>query len=426
MEEGRLVKYQVFQRLVSVKRHTIATSLLLCTAVALGFYLREYSMGFQSIHIRNSHSHVSAGHWYVWRADSHNTGRGKGMAVGCKRWEHIPGYPSSGVCSAAVVGSSGLAYVAVRGTSDYLYALDPSSGRERWATQIDQFKQGTHRHNAAELDFCVSSPAVAADGTVYVGSDDGHLYAINGTTGRIDWTFDSGAEIIGSPNLDFDGTVYFGNQAGWLYAVDGKSGHCRWSRQVKGGLPATPAVSSYGVVYFATSGGLLALDATTGNVLWRFPRPAGRSFPVICEDGVVITCCDGPEGNVVLVDGRSGKIRWTFSAGFEPTGPALARDGLVYVGTSHGQVGKLYALEAMTGKEKWRFDRFVGNYPPSIAGNGDLYITVPPKLIALDGRTGRLKWRLDLQLPTHVSSPTIGPDGTVYIGTGDGRLIAVR
>ncbi len=69
-----------------------------------------------------------------------------------------------------------------------------------------------------------SSPAIAADGTVYVGSSDKKLYAISppasGASGVLRWAFATGERIESSPAIGPDGTVYVGSFDGTLYAIE--------------------------------------------------------------------------------------------------------------------------------------------------------------------------------------------------------------
>ena len=65
----------------------------------------------------------------------------------------------------------------------------------------------------------LSSPAIGPDGTVYVGSWDGKLYAINGKTGAKLWEFETGGEVDSSPAIGSDGTVYVGSNDKKLYAI---------------------------------------------------------------------------------------------------------------------------------------------------------------------------------------------------------------
>ena len=65
-----------------------------------------------------------------------------------------------------------------------------------------------------------SSPAIGSDGTVYVGSWDKKLYAINGKSGVKLWEFETGGAIVSSsPAIGSDGTVYVGSQDNKLYAI---------------------------------------------------------------------------------------------------------------------------------------------------------------------------------------------------------------
>jgi WD40 repeat protein len=64
-----------------------------------------------------------------------------------------------------------------------------------------------------------SSPAIGSDGTVYVGSVDKKLYAINGKSGVKLWEFETGDVVRSSPAIGPDGTVYVGSNDNKLYAI---------------------------------------------------------------------------------------------------------------------------------------------------------------------------------------------------------------
>jgi hypothetical protein len=71
-----------------------------------------------------------------------------------------------------------------------------------------------------------SSPAIGSDGTVYVGSNDKKLYAINGKSGVKLWEFETGDFVWSSPAIGSDGTVYIGGEC--VYALNGKTGDKKW------------------------------------------------------------------------------------------------------------------------------------------------------------------------------------------------------
>jgi outer membrane protein assembly factor BamB len=68
-----------------------------------------------------------------------------------------------------------------------------------------------------------SSPAIGSDGTVYVGSHDNKLYAINGKSGVKLWEFETGDSVYSSPAIGSDGTVYVGSYDKKLYAIKTES-----------------------------------------------------------------------------------------------------------------------------------------------------------------------------------------------------------
>ena len=89
-----------------------------------------------------------------------------------------------------------------------------------------------------------SSPAIGSDGTVYVGSDDNKLYAINGKSGVKLWEFETGDEVTSSPAIGSDGTVYVGSADNKLYAINGKSGVKLWEFETGDAVSSSPAIGS--------------------------------------------------------------------------------------------------------------------------------------------------------------------------------------
>jgi outer membrane protein assembly factor BamB len=113
-----------------------------------------------------------------------------------------------------------------------------------------------------------SSPAVA-NGVIYVGSDDGNVYALNATTHAKLWSFTTGGQVVSSPAVA-NGVVYIGSVDGNLYALNASTGAKLWSFATGNEVLCSPAVVN-GVVYIGPDSGdgkLYALNATTGAELW--------------------------------------------------------------------------------------------------------------------------------------------------------------
>lgn len=98
------------------------------------------------------------------------------------------------------------------------------------------------------------APAVAGD-TVYFGSHDARLYALDTATGKQRWQFRTGGAVSSSPAV-VGGTVYFGSGDGRLYALDGASGTKLWEFATGGKIMASPAVAK-GVIYIGSTDGVL-------------------------------------------------------------------------------------------------------------------------------------------------------------------------
>ncbi|MBH53435.1 MAG: hypothetical protein CMI18_03705 [Opitutaceae bacterium] len=166
----------------------------------------------------------------------------------------------------------------------------------------------------------LSSPAIAQDGTVYIGDEDGLVLAITPglsieNENQPKWVFDTGSEgIESSPVIGMDGTVYIGTGDGDLYAFDGQTG------QVKAGWPftgsadviySTPAITENGTVYVGSGDTKLYAVSNAGNLLWSFDTDGFvDSSPAIGPDGTVYF--GSTDGKVYAVHGGSplGFSRW--------------------------------------------------------------------------------------------------------------------
>lgn len=136
-------------------------------------------------------------------------------------------------------------YIACTSTSNgYLYALDLESQQQAWRKRLEKGS--------------ISSPAIASDGTIYLGllgcawdaPDQGAMvYAVEPAGGTTRWTYQvEGYYILGSPSVDGDGTVYIGDSDGILYALS-PQGQELWRYETQANIESSPVVSADGVLY---------------------------------------------------------------------------------------------------------------------------------------------------------------------------------
>ncbi|MCC9710336.1 PQQ-binding-like beta-propeller repeat protein [Streptomyces sp. MNU76] len=111
-------------------------------------------------------------------------------------------------------------------------------------------------------DKVYSSPAVV-DGTVYIGSLDKKVYALDAATGTPRWTHTTGGVVLSSPAV-VDGTVYIGSLDKKVYALDAATGTPRWTHTTGGVVLSSPAVVDGIVCIGSLDKKVYALDAATG------------------------------------------------------------------------------------------------------------------------------------------------------------------
>ena len=180
---------------------------------------------------------------------------------------------------------------------------------------------------------------------------------------------------------------------------------------------------------------MFAISALTGRIGWRFESGRCTAASPAIADGIVYEAflnlppCNrsagtkGLTGEVVALDARTGKVRWRHRLGPSESSPLVA-DGRVYVGDWYGWV---FALDAKTGRQVWAY-RTGGEVKGAVAISGSrLYVgSYDHHLYALDARSGRLIWRGSSQdrfggRGTFYSTPAAAY-GRVYIGSTDGKV----
>jgi len=281
----------------------------------------------------------------------------------------------------------------------------------------------------------VSSPAIAADGTVYVGSEDNYFYAIN-RDGSLKWRYKTGGIIRSSPAIASDGTVYVGSFDGKLYAFN-SDGTIKWSYQTGDGIESSPAIGTDGTIYVGSSDAYLYAINANGSLQWRyFIGDAVGSSPAIGEDGTIYVGCWVRD---LFALSPSGNLLWiypTYTGGVFSS-PTIAANGTIYIANDGAWRDQLSDLPEPY-DEPWYIHRI--NIDGSTAilmehGQADVYSTAAVEadtsffigygqdLLAYNPN-GVLNWGFATEGLVD-SSPIIGIDGIVYVGSDDGNFYAV-
>lgn len=203
-----------------------------------------------------------------------------------------------------------------------------------------------------------SSPALAPDGTIYLGTFYGWLIAVT-PEGKLKWRFKADMEIRSSPAVGPDGTIYFGSRDRHFYALT-PDGKLKWKFAAGAWVDSSAALAPDGTVYFGSHDKHLYALTAAGKLKWKFA--AGGiifSSPSLAPDGTVYF---GAHDNYFYAVGPDGIMKWKFPTGGPiDTSPTLAADGTVYFNSTDGI---LYALMP-DGTERWHLRS--GSYTSSTA-----------------------------------------------------------
>jgi outer membrane protein assembly factor BamB/subtilisin family serine protease len=378
--------------------------------------------------------------WYSWTAPSSGTFQVSGYSYDFT--PEVAAYTGTSLGTLALVSSS--AGSALAGTttdiSECLCTISAAAGTA-YLIQVDgvsfddigefTLTIDDSQWQTATGDSVTCSPAVGADGTVYVGSNDNSLYAY-GPGGIVKWShagqaiFDTSAAAIGP-----DGTIYAGNYDGSVYAFN-TDGSVKWTYAVPGAVgsgttgnsvTSSPALASDGTVYVHSSDGNLYALSAAGSLKWSAAAP-GQSYssPTIAPDGTIYI---GTDSGTFYAFSPAGTQKWAFAT--PDTGPvytaaAIDAAGSLYIGTL---AGNLYSVSS-SGTLRWTYA--VGDAvtsAPALANGAVYFGGYDSSLYALSAATGALQWKFPLGAQVRASAPAVDANGTVYIGCYDHNVYAV-
>lgn len=266
-------------------------------------------------------------------------------STGDKLWN----YTTGGQINSSPNVVNGIVYIG--SWDNNVYALNASTGAKIW--NFTSASPGSAAVENGLTGAFESSPAVA-NGIVYIGSDDGNVYALNALTGVKIWNYTTskqplysfGNQVTSSPAVS-NGIVYVGSVGGNVYALNASTGAEIWSyythpdRLYGGGyfhgVQASPAVAD-GVVYVGSvDGNMYALNASTGKQIWE-----DHFFRILSSaavtDGVVYA---GIADNVTALNSTTGLQIWDFPTENQINSSPAIVDGVVYIGS---QDGNFYAI----------------------------------------------------------------------------------
>ncbi|SEN04986.1 outer membrane protein assembly factor BamB [Halomonas caseinilytica] len=274
----------------------------------------------------------------LFAADQHGLVMALDADTGEIRWEH----ELDNGASSSLTAVAGGVYLGTR--NGEVVALDQSSGEEVWRSRV-----------SSEV---LSAPQINSQ-LVVVQSVDGNVTALDRASGSERWVYTSSRPSLtlrttGTPRI-IDAVTFAGLANGRLVTIENGSGRALWERRIATpegrsdiermvDLVGQPVLTPDGRLYVTSyNGRLVALQATSGQVLWSRDVPSYHT-PVLVDDTLYVVDDDS---HLVALSASNGEQRWRLDdlAGRQLTAPAFA-DGRLVVGDFEGY---LHVIDAENG-----------------------------------------------------------------------------
>lgn len=245
------------------------------------------------------------------------------------------------------------------------------------------------------------------------------------------WTFKTEGSIYSSACYD-NSSIYFGSEDHHVYALDARTGKKKWAFKTGGAVSSSPVISGKKLFVLSMDGLLYALDVGNGKSVWTF-KTGGEtrldiwdyylSSPVV-NNGIVYF--GSSDNKVYAINEDTGQLIWTFITGNIVHADPLVKNDTLYIGSFDGW---MYALHAKTGKSIWKFQTVGDQYFPrgeiqkgaAIHGNSLFAGSRDYNIYALNSATGRGKWNMKEKGSWIVATPLYS-DGKLYFGTSDSHM----
>jgi eukaryotic-like serine/threonine-protein kinase len=311
----------------------------------------------------------------------------------------------------------------------------------------------------------ISASPTLGDGILYIGNNNGVLYAIEASSGKTLWTFRTHNPLMSAPLLYNDLVIVgegdatsmgtspsepgkVGQGSSELIALDRKTGTPRWMKPLAGSGMPTPAILNGVLVQHNGAGWVGGFDAVTGRVKFSQHLDSVASMSAILPIGTDQFITAGVGTNAIWrMSAVDGSVLWssTFDSGVSGIGDCppvtdgtrimcdyvapIAPDKMTEVGRPATE--RVYAVDLPTGAKRWDVGLESGTLQPRNEAAIPLLVgsllcvgsSVASEMHALDATTGRMVWRLHTR--GEVKGGAVSVDGVVYFGDYGGYLWAV-
>lgn len=250
-----------------------------------------------------------------------------------------------------------------------------------WVYAIDHL--GAERWRFLTAGKVRAAPSVQG-GSVWVHSDDGYLYQLGVERGDLIWRARLGPEVVRPPfgaqgfrydhyassPVVADGRVFVGHDREF-HALSAADGTPIWSVPLSDITTSTPVVMDGRVFFGAFDGSVYALEAETGALVWAHDTGAPVPSSPAWHDGRVIV--GSRSYDLFAFDAEAGSVGWRFYNWFSwVESSPVVEAGTVFVGSSDRQ--RLNAIDATSGRQRWSFDSDGSVWAAPAVGNDLVFV----------------------------------------------------
>ncbi|HTD67077.1 MAG TPA: PQQ-binding-like beta-propeller repeat protein, partial [Candidatus Limnocylindria bacterium] len=315
-------------------------------------------------------------------------------------WTNI----TKGVVSSPALSPDGLTLY-ISSQDRRLHAIDTLSGEEKWT-------------NALKFPGTLSSPVLDGE-RIYVGGADGRLYGIidQGDFGEIDLRSTSLSRPLSTPAIGADGTVYVGTTGRRLYSLTPEfpGFFVNWSYLAPDDV-RPPVVTDDGTILIVSGGHLRGVNEDGTEASAFTPRSAIKSLPAVAEDGTIQFGANDERVYALGSGGTTNDVLWRFDTDKNVTSSgAIGADGRFYIASENS---RLYCF-TINGVVRWK----AATKAPirsaiSIGVDGTIYAGCDDgRLYAFSPEDGTILWTVKTKTAVR-TSPVLDAFGVVYFGSG--------
>lgn len=258
----------------------------------------------------------------------------------------------------------------------------------------------TYSGQSSDLAVAISRPVLIGDKVLI--TPDYRVTALNQQTGNVLWQVQNpdGTTMANARQL-YDSTTFY--IKGWkgttLTAVNVRNGSIRWKHTLKKGKFTTEGSDAMGPHFLYIAGYQVYLYKFSKDSILQYRRKTVHTprFINFYKDKLYIfqgwkhTGYKNTHGSVLCLNPATLDTLWTYTThqgGYLNAAPIFKND-IIYAGAGFGDPGQVAALNAETGKVKWKAN-YWAKY--MVLANDTLYVSSGEKMEALDAKTGHKLW----------------------------------